>query len=701
MRLRLTVQRNGLPAANILWNVPETNSPQAYTITRLLEDVNHIIPLEAEHWGLEHYVVELDGFECLHFFPVAQALKEDDHINIRPLMTAEVRARTLTGRDQVSNAGLHLVDGVPFGRPYLRQPNRPAVRIPPRKRQRLDDAEVDEGVAVAGLPTVGGEADVAQEETSAVMDGDASPRSETRRQSHRAPKSVQFKQPEAGEDEDSEDGDEDFAPGGESGDDVSMDDEDDSNSDSDSDSNDSSSASGSSSSDSDSDGSSSDSDSDSGESSAPDVLSSRDGITKITPKAQPSSPHIPPGHGKSKTHSRNARRTRTNRLRHLKDTGVLSQDASLDDLQRYEEGKGQQPQEHGRAAKPFSTSSGKRKRLDDEEEVQVLAQNAAELEQRKQELMARLGDQTSHNTAQTVEPVPTPVKEVVAPSPSTPNEQQTPRLKISERLRPNVSAISRILARQAPALKKAPKTKPVVEEPPEPEGASDPDFWKSRISMSAFECWEEDFDLTAPPFPFKQHWDPASKLMRDKAGKKRQKNGGKKPPRPVQEEEEEDEEEKIILNYDDDPTTKSPDAEISAAIEDQLRQDVAIATQSDFPPLPEDMNALPALTFADIKERAIIVCKFFAVNPITVTPEISDYKTAVVETEGDSGSGAGTIRLRIAARDLPKREKRFDSKGNRIYDAADGFFMEDEDEDEGLWEGMFGELLDAKLLKAA
>jgi len=81
MRLRLTVQRNGLPAANVLWSIPETNSTQAYTITRLLEDVNLIIPLEAEHWGLEHYVVEVAGFECLHFMPVINALKEDDHVS--------------------------------------------------------------------------------------------------------------------------------------------------------------------------------------------------------------------------------------------------------------------------------------------------------------------------------------------------------------------------------------------------------------------------------------------------------------------------------------------------------------------------------------------------------------------------------------------------------------------------------------------
>ena len=151
MRLRLTIQRNGLPAANILWAVPDTNSATAYTVTRLLEDVNVIVPLEAEHWGLEHYVVEVAGFECLHFMPVGQCLKEDDHVSIRPLMRAEMRARTLTGRHQISHGGQHLVDGVPFGRPYLRQPNRPAVRIPPRKRQRLEEITDEEPDAAEAL----------------------------------------------------------------------------------------------------------------------------------------------------------------------------------------------------------------------------------------------------------------------------------------------------------------------------------------------------------------------------------------------------------------------------------------------------------------------------------------------------------------------------------------------------------------------
>lgn len=81
MRLRLSVQRNNLPTSNILWSIPDTNSPQAYTIARLLEDVNQVLPLEADQWGLEDYTVEVAGFECLHFAPVFQTLKEDDHVS--------------------------------------------------------------------------------------------------------------------------------------------------------------------------------------------------------------------------------------------------------------------------------------------------------------------------------------------------------------------------------------------------------------------------------------------------------------------------------------------------------------------------------------------------------------------------------------------------------------------------------------------
>lgn len=188
--------------------------------------------------------------------------------------------------------------------------------------------------------------------------------------------------------------------------------------------------------------------------------------------------------------------------------------------------------------------------------------------------------------------------------------------------------------------------------------------------------------------------------MREKV---EQKKKGKKAKKVVREPEPSDEEEeKIILDYDDPPNAaENQDSEINAAIEEQLKQDVETAAQQDLPPLPEDVGSLPVLVPGELKKGAVIVCKFFDINPVTVAPEISDYKTAIVEHEGDSGNGAGTIRLKLAQRDLPKREKKFDKNGNQIYNAADQFFMDGENEEEGIWEGQFSELLESKLLQAA
>ncbi|EUC47814.1 hypothetical protein COCMIDRAFT_24368 [Bipolaris oryzae ATCC 44560] len=697
MRLRLTVQRNGLPAANILWSVPETNSTQAYTITRLLEDVNHIIPLEAEHWGLEHYVVEVGGFECLHFMPVVNALKEDDHVSIRPLMTAEIRARTLTGRDQISDGGQHLVDGIPFGRPYLRQPNRPPVRIPPRKRRRLDDGEAEaEPEATALLMEHGEEVEEEEEEPLPLLNGHTVSRSGVNK-SGKESKTVHFQEPEIDESDDSEE-DDDFVPGdGDESASSAEDSEDDSDSDSGLAAKHGSSSSASdtsdsgSDSDSDSDTSNSDSGSDSDDSDAsapPDVLSSKDGRKTTATK------HVPPGQGLKATKVRNSRRTRVNRLRRLIASGVLPEGAGLSDLKKYEEGNFGQPEaeEVSASTQPFSKSQGKRKRLDDEGSA---AEDALQLEKRKQELMAKFGDNLSG-------PVPSidSVQTQTIPLDEAPAEKAV----ASRRLRPDTAAIGRILARQAAPVARKGRNKAAVDEVAEPEGASDPDFWKSRINVSAFECWDEEFELSAPPFPFEQHWDPASKAMREKAAKKKQKKKQSHAPQQTyatQEEDEEDEEEKIILDYDDAPAANNESEIIDAAIEDQLQQDLATAGQIDLAPLPEDMSTLPDLTAADMKKGAIIACKFFTVNPITVTPEISGFKTATVEHEGDSGPGAGTIQLRIAARDLVKKEKKFDGKGNRVYNAADALLMESDDEEDGLWEGQFGELLEAKLVKAA
>ncbi|KAI2465386.1 hypothetical protein F4781DRAFT_409424 [Annulohypoxylon bovei var. microspora] len=140
MRLRIVVRRDGFPEVRLIWNVSLENDP---TISKLLEKVNETIPLEIEQRGLENYVVELhddDGtsFECLHFQPVRSVLKPDDRVFIRALDRDDNKQRRISGRYRISSGGVHLIDGIPFGRRLLKtSSSRPPITLPPRKRARL------------------------------------------------------------------------------------------------------------------------------------------------------------------------------------------------------------------------------------------------------------------------------------------------------------------------------------------------------------------------------------------------------------------------------------------------------------------------------------------------------------------------------------------------------------------------------------
>ncbi|TKA73149.1 hypothetical protein B0A49_03841 [Cryomyces minteri] len=143
MRLRLSIRRHALPAVEILWNTGDEKTSST-TVAQFLEQVNEIVPLEAEQWGFEDYVVEITGYECLHFQKLENVCRDEDVVSIRPLQTSEVRARTLSGRYQISSDGKHLIDGIAFGRSYLRRPDRPPIKIPPRKRRRVTHSNDDE-----------------------------------------------------------------------------------------------------------------------------------------------------------------------------------------------------------------------------------------------------------------------------------------------------------------------------------------------------------------------------------------------------------------------------------------------------------------------------------------------------------------------------------------------------------------------------
>ena len=78
LRLRLTIHRNNLSPTNIWWTVRPDDS---LTVTDLLSRINDVVPLESPSgWGLEDYVMSLDGSELLHFQPINDILQANDHV---------------------------------------------------------------------------------------------------------------------------------------------------------------------------------------------------------------------------------------------------------------------------------------------------------------------------------------------------------------------------------------------------------------------------------------------------------------------------------------------------------------------------------------------------------------------------------------------------------------------------------------------
>ncbi|OLN87037.1 hypothetical protein CCHL11_06457 [Colletotrichum chlorophyti] len=214
LRLRLVVRRHGVPDVKLLWNV---TANEDLTISKLVAQINEVIPLESGEWGLEDYAVELkdasgEGFECVHYHLVAKVFKDDDHVLIRPLLTDDLRRRRLSGRHQISVDGKHLVDGLAFGRPWLRAPrDRPAIPLPPRKKARIDYSSEDD----EEYPSEG-------DDEIPMLEYDS-----TRAEEDPASGRLRARFYDAEPDQNHEEDDEDFEPGADNTDDEAADTEDD------------------------------------------------------------------------------------------------------------------------------------------------------------------------------------------------------------------------------------------------------------------------------------------------------------------------------------------------------------------------------------------------------------------------------------------------------------------------------------------
>ncbi|KAK3326966.1 hypothetical protein B0T19DRAFT_149644 [Cercophora scortea] len=232
------------------------------------------------------------------------------------------------------------------------------------------------------------------------------------------------------------------------------------------------------------------------------------------------------------------------------------------------------------------------------------------------------------------------------------------------------------------------QTAPAEEPTAEDEG---PDAWREKINYRAVECCEDGVELSEPPFPFVQRWDPQQQYNGGRS-KRKQRNqqsfyeddsqhSAKKRKFAENDSYNDTHDEsyfegdsywtngEMTLNYDEPQETHG--------------QSIAEAEQADdhddgedLPPLPENLSTLPALQSSEVKQGMVVTWKQLLMSKATNwQPQVSSLTGAVVDVHED-----GTFRVLLAKRDrdLDQNAKVYDDEGNRVYDK---FEVPDMDED--------------------
>jgi hypothetical protein len=246
-----------------------------------------------------------------------------------------------------------------------------------------------------------------------------------------------------------------------------------------------------------------------------------------------------------------------------------------------------------------------------------------------------------------------------------------------------------------------------------PDSQEDDETWKKKIILKAVECCYDGVELSTPPFPFVQRWDPQQQTR----GQKRKRgNGGHAVSRQAEQQtyRHVEEEWNVQLNYDDDKEPQLPEISHSTkkgdngAIRDQLMReanDLSATSPSsepivdDMPPLPADLTKYPTLEKRNATFGSIIIYKVLQMSKETNwSPVNSEYRTAHI----DRVDADGTLKLTLAKRDWDRKEIIIDENtGERIYDKFDmPDADEDEEEDDGKRYLTIDELIEPKLVKA-
>ncbi|KAL9083208.1 MAG: hypothetical protein Q9165_008614 [Trypethelium subeluteriae] len=642
MRVHLSIHRQELPAANLVWSLPDDQTGPT-TIAQLIEDVNSVVPLESMHWGLEDYVVQLGS--------------------IRPLQTEDLRARTLSGRHQITADGRHLYDGIPFGRPYLKRPVRPEIHIPGRREYLPTIANDDENTVVGLIDSSDTEGMHSSQEMGQVAsrerEGDDDPLALT--DGSTKERRVHF----MGEDHDQAQAFTDAGSDSEASEDYSpsqtdSDDEEDETEDTDE-----LSSSSDTTSDTSTDHSSTTESSEAESSEAEthlagqvngetlvngDSVCSSQSVDPVAP-AQPTQVGNPPRQGNEATKARNLRRTRAKKLSYYKQKGALQPNANFEALQRFLPSLRQHDPEGGAPHIDRETTSNEIRRAKGTPPIEQSHESGDSPQALKTtEIIGLLHDPEG--------------KDAEAENGDSSTTNELPPEHISEQsikrqirpLRLDMPAANRLIrgslgvkAKKTPVNgsyvsnsrgedqtrearpqvvvqsgsrdhREAPSGQPQA--PSEPSAIpQDPDYWRSKINLRVRECVLSNHTPRVPSFPYHHPLPPSSVVGKRKRSQKHY--DSQIVMLPYDEEDIEDDREEVIEEDREEGIEEDGEEDIEERPTKTRRIDTA------FPEFPTDIGSLPALTSDNIGVGIIIA--FRLMELVDGCPEISTkYRMAKV-----------------------------------------------------------------------
>lgn len=440
----------------------------------------------------------------------------------------------------------------------------------------------------------------------------------------------------------------------------------------------------------------------------------------------------PPGEGNRKTRNSNRRKKLRSRLAKLKSLGELPPEANFDDLKKWQAENGKAP-----LTEVIDLGGKREARTKEQSEIEIrrqqllrdLASGGVDVDghSEKENIPPRYRNGKQKDIQESPEkingsPATTVTLEAVA---ETTDELEKTSPTDLKRRKLDLSSTKRLLfgslgvrtpktKEDEEALRKkldVSRTKPVAPEKTteltqaETEKEVD-ENWQEKIVLSATECFYDDIELTAPPFPFEQRWDAdANYAIRQRKNNNNKKNKKRKQRDWQQDEAYESYQDTTLneneadggttLNYDDPPVS----AQEEKIIQKENQEVNVNGDADDLPELPSDVTALPVMTDNEVKVGSIIAFKHLLMSKATNwQPQISDYKVARIDKIYDNG----TFDMILAKRDREVYEQtEVDEDGVREYS---GFEMPDDEhdvEDDGLRSVTFADLLEPKMIKAA